>query len=308
MPFWTYMLHCADRSFYVGHTDDLDSRIAQHEQGTFGGYTHERRPVKLVWCNEFPSRYEALSAERQIKGWSRAKKLALIREDWDAITQSAKNRAGKERASTGSARTGGEGKERGEEHSSNSPVRPEPVEGRPFVSDGEQTRLAMKLHPTCVCDALTGIEVTLSRRQGFVNLLYVVGGTIAGLLIPAPASPRRRDGLWRHSCFEAFVRAPGEAAYGEFNFAPSGEWAAYRFDAYRTGMEAADVPPPSIRTRRDSGRLEVQVSLEVGAKPLRLALSAVIEETNGRNSYWALAHPAAKPDFHHPDSFVHELP
>jgi predicted GIY-YIG superfamily endonuclease len=108
MGFWAYMLHCADRSFYVGHTDDLDLRIAMHLSGEFGGYTSTRLPVPLVWSDEFPSRYEALSAERRIKGWSRAKKLALIRGDWALISKLARNREEreKERASTGSARTG----------------------------------------------------------------------------------------------------------------------------------------------------------------------------------------------------------
>jgi putative endonuclease len=107
MGFWAYMLHCGDRSFYVRHTDDLDVRIAMHMSGEFGGYTSTRLPVKLVWCDEFPSRYEALSAERQIKGWSRAKKLALIRGDWALISELARNRQEreKERASTSSART-----------------------------------------------------------------------------------------------------------------------------------------------------------------------------------------------------------
>jgi predicted GIY-YIG superfamily endonuclease len=99
------MLHCSDRSFYIGHTDDLEVRLAQHEQGTFGGHTATRSPLKLVWCDEFPSRYEALAAERQIKGWSRVKKLALIRGDWQAIRKLARNRQEQERASTGSART-----------------------------------------------------------------------------------------------------------------------------------------------------------------------------------------------------------
>ena len=99
------MLHCADRKFYVGHTDDLDVRIAQHQSGEIVGFTSVRLPVKLVWCEEFPSRYEALSAERQIKGWSRAKKLALIRGDWQRISALAKNSEEKKRASTGSART-----------------------------------------------------------------------------------------------------------------------------------------------------------------------------------------------------------
>ena len=105
MSFWTYMLHCADRSFYVGHTDDLERRIAEHHHGEMAGYTATRRPVTLVWSDEFPSRYEALQAERQIKGWSRAKKLALIRGDWALIRRLASSSHEKGRASTGSART-----------------------------------------------------------------------------------------------------------------------------------------------------------------------------------------------------------
>ena len=86
------MLHCADRSFYIGHTDDLEMRIAQHEAGTFPGYTKSRRPIKLVWSQEFGTRMEALEAERQIKGWGRAKKLALIREDWSLISTLARSK------------------------------------------------------------------------------------------------------------------------------------------------------------------------------------------------------------------------
>jgi putative endonuclease len=105
MGFWAYMLHCADRTFYVGHTDDLDSRIGAHQSGLIEGYTATRLPVTLVWSDEFPSRYEALAAERQIKGWGRAKKLALIRGDWKAISALARSSKEKERASTSSART-----------------------------------------------------------------------------------------------------------------------------------------------------------------------------------------------------------
>ncbi|GAY21377.1 MULTISPECIES: GIY-YIG nuclease family protein [Sphingobium] len=91
MPFWTYLLHCADRSFYTGHTDNLQTRIAQHEAGAIPGHTQNRRPIKLVWSQEFGTRMEALEAERQIKGWSRAKKLALIREDWKLISTLARS-------------------------------------------------------------------------------------------------------------------------------------------------------------------------------------------------------------------------
>jgi len=95
MPFWTYMLHCADRSFYVGHTDNLETLIGQHEAGQITGYTQTRLPVKLVWSQSFGTRIEALEAERQIKGWSRAKKLALIREDWSLISTLARSKIDK---------------------------------------------------------------------------------------------------------------------------------------------------------------------------------------------------------------------
>lgn len=81
MPFWAYMLHCRGGAFYTGHTDDLERRVGDHQSGLLPGFTRERLPVELVWSQEFATRAEALTAERQIKGWSRAKKLALIRAD-----------------------------------------------------------------------------------------------------------------------------------------------------------------------------------------------------------------------------------
>ena len=94
MTFWTYMLHCNAGLFYVGHTDDLERRVAQHEQGTVRGFTRDHLPVQLVWSEAFTTREEALAAERKIKGWSRAKKLALIRGDWNEISLLARGRTG----------------------------------------------------------------------------------------------------------------------------------------------------------------------------------------------------------------------
>ena len=85
MSFWAYMLRCADGSYYVGHTDDLEARVGAHQSGVIKGYTHKRRPVALAWSQDFGERDEAFRAERQIKGWNRAKKEALIRGDWDAV-------------------------------------------------------------------------------------------------------------------------------------------------------------------------------------------------------------------------------
>ncbi|WP_325049001.1 Mov34/MPN/PAD-1 family protein [Aurantiacibacter zhengii] len=102
MPFWTYILHCNAGRFYTGHTDDLDKRIWQHENGVAAGFTRNFLPVKLVWSQEFTTREEAKAAEKQIKGWSRKKKLALIRGDWDAVTRYAKSESS---PSTGSGQS-----------------------------------------------------------------------------------------------------------------------------------------------------------------------------------------------------------
>ena len=93
MSFWAYILHCRGGAFYTGHTDNLEQRIASHQRGLIRGFTSDKLPVELVWSEEFPTRLEALAAERRIKGWSRAKKMALIRGDWAEIARLAKGRA-----------------------------------------------------------------------------------------------------------------------------------------------------------------------------------------------------------------------
>jgi predicted GIY-YIG superfamily endonuclease len=106
MAFWVYILQCADRSYYTGQTDNLEYRLAQHQAGGYCDYTSRRRPVRLIWSQEMGTRIEALEAERRIKPWSRAKKEALIRGDWAAVSYFA--RPPKERPST-SLGTNGEG-------------------------------------------------------------------------------------------------------------------------------------------------------------------------------------------------------
>jgi hypothetical protein len=178
-------------------------------------------------------------------------------------------------------------------------------------------RLALQRHPETPCAAATRIDVDVARpRAGSLALSYAVTGTIGDLRLPHVAASMRTDELWRHTCFEAFIRPlPGEAYY-EFNLAPSTQWAAYRFDGYRSGMRvAAEFAAPRIEVQPDAQRYTLQAVLTLDALPglprdgrWRLALSAVIEETNGGKSHWALAHPAGKPDFHHADGFTYELP
>src|SRR5258707_5642688 len=96
MGIFVYMLRCADNSFYVGSAtgDDVSVRVEQHNAGSYRGYTFTRRPVVLVWSEHFDRITDGIAAERQIKGWSRAKKEALIRSDWTKVSQLSRRRAG----------------------------------------------------------------------------------------------------------------------------------------------------------------------------------------------------------------------
>jgi len=174
-------------------------------------------------------------------------------------------------------------------------------------------RRSLKRHPDSLCLAVTRIDVDVARSPaGSLQLTYVVTGKIGDLRLPPVTGGARTDGLWRHNCFEAFVRpSPGEAYY-EFNFAPTTQWAAYRFDSYRSGMRVAtEIDAPRIEVQAAPERYILQAALDLSHLPRdagwRLGLAAVIEETGGRKSYWALAQPPGKPDFHHSDCFACEI-
>ena len=164
-------------------------------------------------------------------------------------------------------------------------------------------------HPATPCEAVDGIVVEVERVGPRLALHYRLTGRPEALVLPPPAPPVRTDELWRHTCFEAFVRPqPGEG-YVEVNLAPSGQWAAYAFDGYRAGMRPAEVGEPGVLFARTADGLRLEAALELAdAAPWRLGLTAVIEEVGGRISYWSLAHPAGKPDFHSPDCLALELP
>lgn len=90
MSFWVYILKCADGSYYTGHTDNLEKRLGEHRSGSCDGYTSTRLPVVLAFTQDFPTREEALVSERRIKGWSRKKKEAMMRGDWEEVSRLAK--------------------------------------------------------------------------------------------------------------------------------------------------------------------------------------------------------------------------
>ncbi|MGH9196391.1 MAG: DOMON-like domain-containing protein [Acidimicrobiia bacterium] len=171
-------------------------------------------------------------------------------------------------------------------------------------------------HPETYSQAVHGIEARVWWTQGgALALTFALKGDFTRLRIPPPRPARRADGLWQHTCFEVFVSVKGHSAYHEFNFAPSGEWAAYTFRGYRDGAPLAeDEIAPRITVRGAGDSLDLDAIVRLDRLPriqphaaLRVALSAVIEEEGGMLSYWALKHPPGKPDFHHPDAFALEL-
>ena len=168
-------------------------------------------------------------------------------------------------------------------------------------------------HPDSQGLAVTAVEAeAASVGDGRLHFLYVVTGKIGDLLLPPVTASARADELWRHTCFEAFLQIAPGGGYHELNFAPSTRWAAYAFDGYRAGMRVAtDIGSPLIVVQSSAARYTLEATLALSAsrspEPARLGLSAIIEQADGAKSYWALAHPPGKPDFHHAACFAQQF-
>jgi len=170
----------------------------------------------------------------------------------------------------------------------------------------------LRRHPSTRAETVRSIQVLVRRSASAeLQMTFRLDGDISRIRVPSPGVPRIAIQLWQHTCFEAFIAVEGQAAYHEFNFAPSGEWAAYAFAGYRSGGPLAnETMRPNIAVRSTGSRLELDalVRLEVLSAihphaSLRIGLSAVIEASDGL-SYWAIHHPADKPDFHNADGFA----
>ena len=162
--------------------------------------------------------------------------------------------------------------------------------------------LRLSRHPSTLAHVALDIDAEARElASGELTFRYRVTGDVRAVRVPAPAPARRTDGLWRHTCFEAFVRLAG-ARYLELNFSPSAEWAAYAFARYRERVEPPALEAPVIRYTSGDDWLELAATLRLetpfAARDSALGLAAVIEDSNGRSSYWALEHPRATPDFH----------
>jgi hypothetical protein len=169
------------------------------------------------------------------------------------------------------------------------------------------TKLSLNLHPDSR-SPVTRIEVDVARiAPDLLGLTYSIFGDLDRASFPQAQASARTDELWKHTCFEAFCGAgPG---YYEFNFSPSSQWAAYRFNGHRAGMHDALAYDPAIKWRllEEEGRLSAMLRLPADINGM-IGLSAIIEDTNGNRSFWALAHPPGAPDFHNATCFAAELP
>jgi hypothetical protein len=181
-----------------------------------------------------------------------------------------------------------------------------------------EDQLSLVPHPAFPAPEGIALTAAASREGGTLRVVFTLFGDANDTIVrrAPPGNGGRTDGLWQHTCFETFVRLGGSPAYAELNFSPRGEWAAYRFDDYRSGMR--DLTGPSeplvhLAHRGDPGDgsyswLFETAELFDAAADWDLSLTAVIEAKDGNKSYWALVHPSDRPDFHHPDGFVERLP
>ncbi|HEX2493369.1 MAG TPA: DOMON-like domain-containing protein [Steroidobacter sp.] len=171
-------------------------------------------------------------------------------------------------------------------------------------------------HPSTPCAWISALTARVDRlSQDLLVIYYRLEGDLDQLQLPPQRRSAHADGLWKHTCFEAFLKPQGAGRYFEFNFSPSSEWAIYAFDDYRTGMRAIEpTQTPKIICRRRERELDADVDIHLSAldlpalSQLTLALSAVLQDHSGALSYWALAHAPSKPDFHHAAGFAATLP
>jgi hypothetical protein len=180
-------------------------------------------------------------------------------------------------------------------------------------SDSATGRHPLLAHPAATAGAVRELSVAVTQpAPERLELGFLLSGNLELLKFPEPRAPVRADELWRHTCFEAFI-GHGEANdYWEYNFSPSGAWAAYHFSAYREGMAPHLVGAPPLITRKlEDATFSLHVLLDLSwlAKSsagagLKLGLTAVVEDRERGLSYWALRHTAEKPDFHRAESFV----
>ena len=176
--------------------------------------------------------------------------------------------------------------------------------------------LPLQPHSNTPCAAVQSLQAEIVlQTNGDWLFRYALQADMQALRIPALQTSAAVDGLWEHTCLEAFIGVAGETAYREFNFSPSTQWAAYAFHDYRERNVWAASTAPVITVTPTATGLVLEARIAAADLPVnpaqqawQIGLTAVIETAMGEKSYWALHHPAAKPDFHHRGGFAFSLP
>ncbi len=171
-----------------------------------------------------------------------------------------------------------------------------------------------RLHPFPGQDSGgVNIQGTIARTDQAMALSFLLQGNLDDLVLPAATEWTRCDNLWQSTCLELFWAEEGEKNYWELNLAPTGAWNIYAFTDYRTGMRQEDrIAAPFVTINRTADSFSLTTELEIGKlhadnAPLRVGVSAVLQHRDTRLSYWALAHPEERPDFHAPQTFLLRL-
>jgi hypothetical protein len=167
-------------------------------------------------------------------------------------------------------------------------------------------------HPSTPAFKVDHIDVEVrAAGRGRLFVRYSLECDTSVLMLPEPYEPVRTDRLWETTCFELFVRQANSDRYFEYNFSPSTEWALYRFSDYRNGMAEELISRPRITCDYSESHFALNAEFDLPDDlregPFSLGVAAVVEEDGGAKSYWALAHPPGKPDFHHKDCFAMRL-
>jgi len=174
---------------------------------------------------------------------------------------------------------------------------------------------ALSCHSTTPTSVARRVGAEVQVVDDGLILTFRIEAQIDSLLVPDSVQPQIAHGLWQHTCLEAFVQVAGSKPYQEYNLSPSGEWVVYSFSDYRVPAAVGDERlAPAIRVTRGVDWLQLEADVRLGVllgdaakSPLRLGLSAVVEERDGTISYWSLVHPSDYADFHHSDAFALEL-
>ncbi len=157
----------------------------------------------------------------------------------------------------------------------------------------------LMLHQTCDLGPIHAVTAAITATPAGCEAEFRLAGQVPAIILPTPTAPERADNLWQTTCFEIFWQPLGGTFYREFNFSPSGRWAAYDFDSFREGMRDAPVDAIALACSHDANGLVLTASITADLPgPAQVALNAIVEHADGAKQFWALSFAPGAPEFH----------